>query len=384
MAAFLDEILIWPLGVDAHHRILAAYTVTAHDTVDSDLAVGDDADGCGAALGKAAGKQLYRVYRGKRTAGHGKLTQPVLKLHADILMQGFLVGEHHRAERLAVELPVNDRACEILLYLVEHRPVGLKHPVIHGIAVYQQCAAALKLVERSGLAAACAARDADYLHTIDKRVGYLIRRKRALTQDPVRCAAEVYQRRFTPDAAFSAVKHGVDLAVEIFQNAVGVFGAWLAGRVRRRGCKGYAAFFEQLQRQRVIRAAQADRLPSRADYLRHTRRGFHHYRQRPRPELFRECIRLRRDIFAVALHRRRVMHHERQGLDLRPPLDLVYFRHGFLVKTVPREAVHSLRRDGYESAAAHYSDKLVGAAYISLCVHVTPPTVPAASPPDPL
>ena len=53
-------------------------------------------------------------------------------------------------------------------------------------------------------------------------------------------------------------------------------------------------------------------------------------------------------------------------------------------KTVPREAVHSLRRDGYESAAAHYSDKLVGAAYISLCVHVTPPTVPAASPPDPL
>ena len=132
----------------------------------------------------------------------------------------------------------------------------------------------------------------------------------------------------------------------------------------------------------MIRAAQADRLPSRADYLRYTGLGLHHNRQRPRPEPLRQRVRLRRDVFAVALHRRRVMHHERQWLDLRAALDLVDLRYGLLVKTVPREAVHSLRRDGYESAAAHYSDKLVGAAYISLCVHVTPPTVPAASPPD--
>ena len=264
------------------------------------------------------------------------------------------VAEHYLAELLAFELSVRAvDAAEAALQRLAQRRAGLGQLVVYLVAVQAERTHVPQTVESRGLARAGAAGEADYAHALAQGGCDIPLGQSALAQDTVGRACEVYYRALPAYAALAAVDDGLYLALEVGEHLLRGFGARLARGVGRRRGHGQAAFSQQLQRQRVIRASEAHGAPAREHDARYLRPGGQDYGERSRPEARRERPRRLRHLRAALLKGLRPRHHERERLHLRAALDLVYALHGGLVKAAARQAVDRLRRHGDERAAAY-------------------------------
>ena len=243
--------------------------------------------------------------------------------------------------------------------------------MIHRVAVDDERALALELHERGRFAAAGAARNADDVHFLHKRVPHSVVRHGGRAQDAVRRVREVDERGLPADAAGAAVDDGRDLPVEIREHVVRRFRARRAGGIGRRRSQRQLRGLDERQRGRVIRAAQADGLTARAHDLGHAVLRSQHDRERPGPEGLGQCVRRRRHINAVARHGGRVVHHQRQRLDSRPALDLIDLHDGIGVQPVAGKAIDCLRRDGDELTGADGLRRLRDLGCDSFRVHAS-------------
>ena len=133
------------------------------------------------------------------------------------------------------------------------------------VAVEHQRALPLPDLQGGGLAAAAAAGDADDRHGVRQGVGDLLRGEGPLPQHAIGRRASYRDRRFPPRPQGPAVQHGGDFSVKIALDLLGCLGARLPGGIGRGRGKGDLRLFQKRQRQRVIRAAQADGLAARED-----------------------------------------------------------------------------------------------------------------------
>ena len=281
------------------------------------------------------------------------------------------VRKHDRAEPLSLQRPIFYCTRKTGVDLREHSGIRCQQLVIHCVAVDDERALALELHERSRLAAAGAARDADDVHLAHERVPDGIVRHGGGAQDAVRRAREINERGLPPDAAGAAVDDGCDLPVKIRQYIVRRLRARRAGGIGRRCCQRQLRRLNERERGRVIRAAQADGLSARAHDLGHAGFGAQHDRERTGPEgLGQRMGRLRHGV-AVARHRRGIVHHQRQRLDARPAFDFIDLRDSLGVEAVSGKAVDRLRRDSDELPGADGIRRLRDLGCDPLCFHAS-------------
>ena len=262
------------------------------------------------------------------------------------------VREHDCAEPLSLQRPIFYCTRKTGIDLREHGGIGRQQLVIHRVAVDDERALTLQLHERGRFPAARAARDADNVHFPHERVPDGIVRHGGGAQNAVRRVREIDERGLPADAAGPAVDDGRDLPIEIRQHIVCRFRARRAGGIGRRRGQRQLRGLDERQRGRVIRAAQADSLPTRAHDLGHAVLCPQHDRERAGPERLGQRVCRRRHIGAVARHGGCVVHHQRQWLDGRPALDLIDLRNGGGIQSVAGKAVDRLRRDGDELPGA--------------------------------
>ena len=226
--------------------------------------------------------------------------------------------------------------------------------MIERVAVDDERAEIAQGLKRGGLAAARAAGDADHLHAVNERVGNLILPKRAGAKYLIRRGAHVDDGGLAPDAALAAVYHGVYLPVEVFKHLLRVLRAFRTGGIRRGRGEGKLCTTERLKRQRMVWTAQADRRAPGADYVRHGGLRAQDNRERAGPEPSGKQLRLRGHVLAVFVHRGGVRDHERQRLNCRAALHVVYPPHGAFIQPAARKAIHRFRRHGDKAAVSYY------------------------------
>ena len=329
-----------------------------------------------AARAEPAGNELNGVHRGETSPRHGPIPQTLFHFRAHVAMgdgveilQRLCIRKDDAPQGPAVQHPVYDAAGKTRVQFLKQFPILCQQLMIDRVAVQDQTAQAFDLPQGRGLAGPAAAGDAEDRHMLHQRRGDLLRREGPLTQDAIGLRGHQEQGRFFSQAAGAAVHDGGNLSVEIALDLLGRLGARLPGGIGRWRGKGDLRFFQKLQRQGMIRAAQAHGLAPGAHDLRHALFGFQYDGQWAGPEALGQSIGLLGYFLAIARHGPRVRHHQGEGLALGPALHLIDVMDRLLVQAVAGQAVDRLGGHSHQFAPAQQLRRRVQFVLYDLCVH---------------